>query len=162
MPCRRHRTRTIIRVYLDAETKRAIIDETAGESMRTDADETLAWIRESVAPDKVAQTLGKAVRSWAQADFNAVGIWLGKLPDSPDKDTAICTFAETVVELDPLAAATWAAEISDESSRNSTLRSTLDHWDRIDADAAKAWADSQGIDPELHTGEGARSRPTED
>ena len=55
-------------------------------------------------------------------------------------------FARTVVQINPLAAVTWAASISDKEMRRTALDATISHWSQDDPDAASSWADENGID----------------
>ncbi len=130
----------------DVGLKLAIVQEFAGSAMPTDSDQTYAWIRESLPAKEVPQALARAVGSWARRDFNAAGTWLGAQEDSPARDEAAGMFARTVVKINPLAAVTWAASISDEEMRQTALDTTLGRWSHEDPDAASSWADENGID----------------
>ena len=130
----------------DVNLKSAIVQEFAGSALPTDPDQTYAWIRESLPAEAVPQALARALGSWARRDFNAAGTWLGEQEDSPARDEATGMFARTVVQINPLAAVTWAASISDKEMRRTALDATISQWSQDDPDAASSWADENGID----------------
>jgi len=133
--------------YLDENLRVSIIEETADNAMRADADAAYEWIRESsLPPERVGESLSRAVGNWAREDFNAAGTWLGAQESSPERDRAMKAFARTVVDIDPAAAAIWANVIEDPTIRRDTLDSILSVWDMTDSEAVDAWAEENDVD----------------
>ena len=132
--------------FLDDAIRLSILKEASGEGMRTDADATYDWIRETLPAESVGEALAHSVREWARKDFNAAGTWLGEQEPSPERDQAIGIYASTVARIDPEAAAIWAIAIEDQATQRSALDSILGRWSESDPAAMRTWAAENGVD----------------
>jgi RNA polymerase sigma factor (sigma-70 family) len=90
------------------------------------------WIAREPGPD----TLVKIINVWSQENPDAAGQWLNSQPAGPQSDAARMTFARQVADLDPESALTWAATVSDETMRESTISHIWKNWSARDSSAA--------------------------
>ena len=97
-----------------------------GSLVLLDPPGTIELVQAQTTDRHRGEAMREAIVSWTGADFNARGRWLGEQPPSPERDKMIEGFAQTVSQLDPAAAATWAAEIADEQLRTKTLEAIKD------------------------------------
>jgi hypothetical protein len=106
----------------------------------------LAWLQKDpkaaaawwVAREPDAETLVKIINVWSQSDPGQAARWLSTQPAGPASDTARSTFARQVSDLDlnPESALSWAASVSDETMRRSTVEHILNTWRVRDPAAA--------------------------
>jgi hypothetical protein len=92
--------------------------------------------------------LSSAYGEWAQRDPVAAGDRLAAMPRSPQRDSAISGYANTLSYRDPAAAIRWADSIAQDSVRNRALTRAGQQLYRRDAKAARAWVATSGLPPE--------------
>ena len=93
-------------------------------------------------------------RVWSTANPQATFEWASSIPASDSKQLAFASMVSNLREQDHRIAAEWANKFPDELGiREQAIQSTLYFWNKLDPDAARNWADSQGIgmqqDPNL-------------
>jgi hypothetical protein len=105
----------------DAE-RSDLVAELGSDFVVFDPEWTMGFVIENVGDDRRAETLRRALSSWAESDYNAAGEWLGIQPPSEDRDAMISGFVSAVRAIDRGAAEMWATEIGDEATRAAALR----------------------------------------
>jgi len=109
--------------------------------MESDPPTAAAWW---LAHEPGRDTVVKIINVWSQKDPDAAGTWLDAQPPGPQSDAARMTFSRQVADLDPGSALTWAATISDEAMRDSTITHIFENWRERDATAAAAFLKQSG------------------
>ena len=92
--------------------------------------------------------MSDAMGRWTREDPTAAGTYLTTMEESPARDAAVSSFAQSYDREDPAIAAEWAGSIGDETLRTQTLESVAQSWVRSNADQAKAWLPNSGLTPE--------------
>jgi hypothetical protein len=87
------------------------------------------------------------IQNWTEKDYRAAGTWLASTPDSPTKQAAVRSYAETVAPYDPETAAQWALTLPADEKRTQTLKRIHQQWPKDDAAGAAAFAEKNGIKP---------------
>lgn len=109
----------------------------------------IEWIGSALPVDQGASPIREIVSGWTQSDYQAVGKWLAATPAVPSRDTAIGSYAETVAQYQPEAAAQWALTLPLGPKRKETLATIYQKWP-VNDPAAKAAAEkfkiAHGID----------------
>jgi len=122
--------------------ERPLLMDTLGLTwMQSDPAAAAAWW---LAHEPGRDTLVKIINVWSQKDPDAAGAWLDAQPPGPQSDAARMTFARQVASLDSAGALTWAATISDESMRESTISHIYEKWRDRDAAAAATFLQQSG------------------
>jgi hypothetical protein len=122
--------------------ERPLLMDTLGLTwMQSDPAAAAAWW---LAHEPGRDTMVKIINVWSQKDPDAAGTWLDAQPPGPQSDAARMTFARQVASLDSAGALTWAATISDETMRESTISHIYEKWRDRDAAAAAAFLQQSG------------------
>jgi hypothetical protein len=122
------------------------LNENIDSLVQIDPAGAFQWLSDAQTPEQYAETFPDAFESWTRQDYNAAGAWLGEMDPSPEKDSAINSYAGLIADLDPKAATIWATEIQNEDLRTQSLQIAARKWVTADADAANAWLSGHGID----------------
>lgn len=86
------------------------------------------WVLENLKPDDPARggALLAVITRWARkGDISDAGEWLNHLPAGAENDWAFAAYAAETAGVDPEAAYTWIASITDEALKNQTLSDVL-------------------------------------
>lgn len=97
------------------------------------------WTDRTVPAGKADGTIRNLVNRWTKEDHQAAGNWLMSAPETPAKNVAIRSFAETVSKYEPEAATQWAMTLPAGEARETTLKTIYQNWPKDD-DASKAAA----------------------
>jgi hypothetical protein len=98
--------------------------------------------------------------NWTTQDPAAAGEWLGGQPDGPARDAGITGLVKASYSFDPGAAVSWSNSISDEERRRVMVTRTLSGWAGSNPDAARQWAEQNGVPvPEPGSGKTDSPRP---
>ncbi|MGI9244040.1 MAG: hypothetical protein ACR2RV_24800, partial [Verrucomicrobiales bacterium] len=106
------------------------------------------WVSGIEDLDLRSRGMETVVETWARADADAAGTWLGQMPASPELDRPVRSYALMVQGRDPEAAMAWANTITDEKLRGETVERIGGEWLRKSPGEAKAFLQSQESVPE--------------
>ncbi len=109
------------RLDLPGTTGDEIAAEIATRNLTDEPANRGDWLLAQTTAEGRPEALRQFITSWTRADYNAAGQWLGQLPASPDRDTAVANFVSLIRELDPEAAISWAGIVADPTLRQRTL-----------------------------------------
>ena len=109
------------RLDLPGTTGDQIAAEIATRNLTDEPANRGDWLLAQTTAEGRPEALRQFITSWTRADYNAAGQWLGQLPASPDRDTAVANFVSLIRELDPEAAISWAGIVADPTLRQRTL-----------------------------------------
>jgi hypothetical protein len=104
----------------------------------------IEWMGQTL-PDKAIDDM---MSRWTENDYQAAGSWLTQAADSPAKQTAAASYAETVAPYEPETAEQWAMTLPVGKKRDATLKSIYRKWPKNDPaakQAEEAFADQHGI-----------------
>ena len=103
----------------------------------------LNWMVESrVLSSTVSQNL---LRGWTRDDFRASGEWINTLEKGSQRNQAVGTYARTLAEHEPAAAATWVESLPEGAQRDRLRTDVYRHWEKKNPVAASAYAKRHGI-----------------
>lgn len=105
----------------------------------------IEWIGETLSQDKADRQIRNVVSNWTENDYQAAGKWLAAAPDSPSKNIAIRSYAETISKYEPETAVQWALTLPPGKDREQTLKRIHDNWPGDDSAAKDAFAKEHGI-----------------
>ncbi len=126
------------------ETASAIDFWIAAQSKDASYDQRFGWYADR-SDNERSQRIEQLISHWTKNDFNAIADWLGRLPESRDRDSALAAFAGEVAATEPPSAVDWALEIGDQTVRDATLARLLDRWIADDEAAARTYFEEKGI-----------------
>ncbi len=89
--------------------------------------------------------LGAAVYSWAEADPNAAGQWLGTQTGTSGYDQAAASFVKGITDVDPESGFAWAKTIQDPSLRSESLVTAGVKWMLSQPEQARAALQAEGL-----------------
>lgn len=96
-----------------------------------------------------ANTLTTVISRWTSSDPVGASEFLDTLPEGNLRNRAVQNFALNLRQSDPEAAAHWAASISDDATRRSSLRQVMNAWKQNDRPAALAFLRTQPLSEDL-------------
>jgi hypothetical protein len=98
------------------------------------APSEIYYNRHSVLPERPPKekAYGDVATSWAAIDRVEAEKWLSQLPAGPQRDAAVESYSEAIVEADPSAAVHWAESVTEVPGREKELRNLMFHWSRND------------------------------
>ena len=108
----------------------------------SECEAAMAWMNEAFDDEVLARTVPEAIQSWAHRDYNGAGRYLGTMEPSEIRDRSIHRFSKTVTDIDPEAAAIWAAEIGQPGLRDQVVRAVTERWLEQDPVAAERWLEA--------------------
>ncbi len=95
-----------------------------------------ALLNEIAPGDMQNSTAGQLATRWAKSDPATASQWVNSLPAGPARDAAVEGMITVVGKSDPAGVFNWAASITNETTRLSQLRATVQQWAGTDATAA--------------------------
>jgi hypothetical protein len=121
------------------ELKTALVSEWA----ESDPVAAAAWLG-ALDPDDpaVARASEAIIREWTRYDLAASAEWLNSLPDSPELDRAVASYAYRAAEEDPEAAMTWAGSIQNDRRRSWMMERVAGTWKEQDAESFQIYLDA--------------------
>ncbi|MEM1223259.1 MAG: hypothetical protein AAGH40_10870, partial [Verrucomicrobiota bacterium] len=129
----------------DVGIKTALLSEWAENDPAAAAE----WLNNLSADDPAtARASAEIIREWTRYDLNASAEWLNSLPQSPELDRAVASYAYRAAEEDPAAAMSWAESISDDSMRVRMMQRVALTWKTADPDALDAYVASSDLSEE--------------
>ncbi len=129
--------------------EQATLRQTAGQMlMMTDPKKGAAFIMDGATDADRAERYSSVVSSWAHMDTNAAGNWLNEQPKGPELDKAKQSFVFAAATKDPESAMTWAATITDETTKTTAITHAYSAWKKTDAAAAEKALQASGLTPE--------------
>lgn len=131
---------------LSPEDQYEVTRQVAGSLWGKDPAPWLGWIGQEVTePEKLKELSGQIVPSWTQQDFNGVGEWINSREEGVLRTEVTRSFASSLQEKEPEAAARWALTLPDSGDRNTLLQSIHEKWRIRDEAAAAAFAAENGL-----------------
>lgn len=138
--------------YLDAlgdaatsRLKTSLVSEWA----ESDPVAAAAWLGQLDPEDPaVARASAEIIREWTRYDLVASAEWLNSLPDSPELDRAVASYAYRAAEEDPEAAMTWAGSIKNDRRRSWMMERVAGSWKEQDAATFQTYLDNAGLSEE--------------
>lgn len=128
-----------------ARLKEALVSEWA----ESDPAAAAAWLGKLDPEDPaVARASAAIIREWTRYDLAASAEWLNSLPDSPELDRAVASYAYRAAEEDPAAAMTWAGSIKDDRRRSWMMERVAGTWREQDTETFQTYLDSAGLSQE--------------
>lgn len=128
-----------------ARLKEALVSEWA----ESDPAAAAAWLGSLVPDDPaVARASAAIIREWTRYDLAASAEWLNSLPDSPDLDRAVASYAFRAAEEDPEAAMTWAGSIKNDRRRSWMMERVAGTWKEQDSETFQSYLDSSELSEE--------------
>ncbi|NBB80414.1 MAG: hypothetical protein GVY36_13400 [Verrucomicrobia bacterium] len=122
--------------------KRSLVSEWA----ESDPAAAAAWLGQLDPDDPaVARASAAIIRQWTRFDLAASAEWLNSLPDSPDLDRAVASYAFRAAEEDPAAAMTWAGSIKNNRRRSWMMERVAGTWKEQDAETFQSYLDSADL-----------------
>jgi hypothetical protein len=85
------------------------------------------------------------IQRWTTEDYQAAGKWLATTPESPAKNTAVSSYAQTIANYEPQTAAQWALTLPPGENRDNTLKRIYSYWPKDDPGGAAAFAKKHSI-----------------
>ncbi|GAA5481461.1 hypothetical protein [Haloferula sargassicola] len=85
------------------------------------------------------------MQQWTRNDYRAAGEWLAEADDGPTKPQAVAGYVQAVAPYDPAAAAKWVDTLAEGDLRQESARELYQQWRGEDEEAAKAFAEKEGI-----------------
>lgn len=149
-----------VKSHADKNYAERAVREISEELSRKDPAAAVSWAEELPEATQTS-AMRDAMGRWTRDDPTAAGTYLNTMDESPTRDAAVSSFAQSYDREDPAVAAQWAGSIGDESLRTQTLESVARSWVRSNLDEAKAWLPSSGLTPESQQKmieEGSRNR----
>lgn len=135
--------------------KTALVSEWA----ESDPVAAAAWLSK-LEPEDPAVARGSAaiIREWTRYDLAASADWLNSLPDSPELDRAVASYAFRAAEEDPEAAMTWAGSIKDDRRRSWMMERVAGTWKEQDSESFESYLNNSDFTEEQRSRmENARS-----
>ena len=114
---------------------------------REDPQAVIKWA-DTLAGESKAEAYGEAIGSWAREDPAAAGEFLATMQASPERDSAVESYATRVSREDPATAMEWASTIANDEVRQSATVDVARDWYRKDQAAASEWIQSSGLPEE--------------
>ncbi len=114
---------------------------------RQETGQWLAWMDRTIGKD-ASPRVTDLVWNWTRNDYLAAGEWLTKIDDGPTKPAAVAGYIKAVTPYDPAAAAKWVATLPAGDRREKSARELYQQWRAQDEEAAKAFAEKEGIGTE--------------
>ncbi len=129
--------------------EQALLRQTTGQMlMMTDPKKGAAFIMDGATDADRAERYSSVVSSWAHMDTNAAGTWLNGQPKGPELDKAKQSFVFAAAAKDPESAMTWAATITDETTKTTAITHAYSAWKKTDAAAAEKALQASGLPAE--------------
>jgi hypothetical protein len=105
----------------------------------------LDWLATSEVPDEVSKERAfELANVWTEKDYLAVGKWLNRAPDSPEKSAVASAYAAKTYPYDPEGAMQWVQTIPQGPDRTKALEAIYQSIPK-DSDASKAFAREYGL-----------------
>jgi hypothetical protein len=136
-----------VKSHADKDYAERAVREISEELARKDPAAAVSWA-EDLPEATQASAMRESMGRWTREDPTAAGTYLTTMDESPARDAAVSSFAQSYDREDPSVAAEWARSIGDENLRTQTLESVARSWVRSNADEAKAWLPNSGLTPE--------------
>lgn len=136
-----------VKSHADKDYAERAVREISEELARKDPAAAVSWA-EDLPEATQASAMRESMGRWTREDPTAAGTYLTTMDESPARDAAVSSFAQSYDREDPSVAAEWAGSIGDENLRTQTLESVARSWVRTNADEAKAWLPNSGLSPE--------------
>ena len=111
---------------------------------REESGQWLAWMDRTIGKE-ASPKVADLVANWTRNDYLAAGEWLSQFDDGPTKPAAVAGYIEAVAPYDPAAAAKWVATLPAGDSREESAHKLYQQWRGQDEEAAKAFAQKEGI-----------------
>lgn len=91
--------------------------------------------------------LSAAMRQWMVQDPYSASSYVSSLPAGAARDATVATLAHAAINLEPVGAMTWAANIADAEVRQRTMQNCFATWLRTDQDNAARWLEQASVEP---------------
>ncbi|MFY7817050.1 MAG: hypothetical protein ACOVRB_01660 [Akkermansiaceae bacterium] len=125
-----------------------LVAATKGMEQKVRVGETgpwLDWLAKNDIPDEEAKQRAYELASrWTDRDYQAVGQWLNRSPDSPEKAAVASAYAAKTYPYDPVGATQWLQTIPPGPDRTKALNTIYQAMPK-DSDEAKAFASQFGL-----------------
>jgi len=125
-----------------------LVAATVGMEQKVRVAETgqwLDWLAKNDIPDEEAKQRAYELASrWTDKDYQAVGQWLNRTPDSPEKAAVASAYATKTYPYDPENAMKWVSTIPRGPERTKALEAIYQNMPK-DSDVAKAFANEYGL-----------------
>jgi len=130
---------------LSDETKNELIGGMQVYQLRGREGEWLGWLQEQKELE-VQTTSTQLISGWARNDFRAAGEWLNEQEVGPNKQAMVKSYAQTLSEHEPEAAAAWAVTLPEGDERAGLYKKIYGTWMEKDRDAANDFAREHGLE----------------
>jgi hypothetical protein len=105
----------------------------------------LDWLAKRELPDEVSKERAFELATvWTEKDYLAVGKWLNRAADSPEKSAVASAYAARTYPYDPEGAMQWIETLPQGPDRSKALETIYQNMPR-ETDAAKAFASEYGL-----------------
>jgi hypothetical protein len=132
----------------DDENIDTYIPKIAGNWAGQAPDEAAAWLATQPEGQGKRDAMNPLMWNWTTRDPEAAGNWLAEQPAGPARDQGIIGLGRAAIGFDPESALNWATQISDEKMRGDSIQAGIREWTRKAPEAAKEWAEANGIPSE--------------
>jgi len=130
---------------LSDETKNELIGGMQAYQLRGREGEWLGWLQEQKELE-VQTTSTQLISGWARNDFRAAGEWLNEQEVGPNKQAMVKSYAQTLSEHEPEAAAAWAVTLPEGDERAGLYKKIYGTWMEKDRNAANDFAREHGLE----------------
>lgn len=104
------------------------------------------WLAEEIPNENVTtRVIPRLFGEWTQKDYQAAGDWLASAPEGPMKTAAAAVYAGSMAAHHPATAARWALTLPPGETRDRLLPQIHQSWAGTDPEAARAFAETAGI-----------------
>ena len=133
---------------LNADELKTFTNSLHYHNVKDEPEKWLSWLASNEQPSEdESEATKNIIAGWTRADFAATGEWLNSQPDGDLKDQSVYTYAQTLAEHEPAAAADWALTLTEGENRNALLKDILRSYEQKDPEAAAAFAEKHGVLP---------------
>jgi len=136
--------------YLDSLSDRdsadSLLAQVAGNWAPQDPHKAAEWIAGQPDGQGKNDAMGQVMWNWTTRAPEAAADWLSDQDAGAARDAGIVGLAKAAFEFDPGGAIGWATDISNEEFRGTAVEIGMREWVRRDPEAARQWADQNGIE----------------
>ncbi len=110
--------------------------------------EAAEWLGAQPEGESKVDAMGHVMWNWTSQNPEAASTWLAEQPPGESFDRGVAGLAKAATHAfdDPEAGVTWSSTIHNEELRTTMTRHTLGQWMEQDPAAARAWAETNGVD----------------
>lgn len=134
----------------EGQNRDRVTSEVAGALARENPQNAMKWLESNASENAQNRSVREVVSTWAMNDPKGARDWINNQEMGSVRDSAVQTYLFTSSDNSPQDAVTMAQTISDDRSRERTVRMTMNRWMQEDKEAATQYIQqSPNFSPEM-------------